>query len=175
MILRSALALVVMLALVACGGPTAGTAPGGVRVYNISARDASQIPLRVQDNVNSLRQAAGLSPVTLNPALTRSAKNHSRDMVKQNRPWWFGTDASSPLDRAARAGYTGQLLGEVVSETFETEGETLAAWMEDPATRAVILDPRAQDLGFAWEQERAGKIWWTLNVGAPSGFATAGL
>lgn len=170
-----ALAAALTLALTACGPTTPNTGPGGVKVYNISSRDAAQIPLRVQDSVNSLRQAAGAPPVTLNQPLTRAAQAHSNDMLRQNRPWWFGSDASSPLDRANRAGYNGQLLGEVVSETFETEGETLAAWMQDPATRAVILDPRAQDLGFAWEQERGGKIWWTLNVGAPFGVATAGL
>lgn len=159
------------LALAACGpGPTTTVGPGGVKVYKISSRDAGQIPSRIQDSVNSLRSAAGVSPVTLNPALNRSAEDHSRDMSQQNRPWWFGSDASSPLDRATRAGYDGFLVGEVVSETFETELETLAAWMEDPNTRAVILDERARDLGFAWHQERAGKIWWTLSLGAPRTF-----
>ena len=30
---------------------------------------------------------------------------------------------------------------------------------------AVILDPAATDLGFAWFQEPGGKIWWTLLTG----------
>jgi uncharacterized protein YkwD len=54
-------------------------------------------------------------------------------MSVQNRPWHFGSDGSSPLDRARRAGYTGTLLGELISETFESEVETLAAW---PRSRA---------------------------------------
>ena len=86
-------------------------------------------------------------------------------MSLQNRPWHFGSDGSSPLDRVARAGYTGQLIGENISETFETELQTLSAWMEMPDTRGVILDQRAQNMGFSWFQEPGGKIWWTLILG----------
>jgi uncharacterized protein YkwD len=57
------------------------------------------------------------------------------------------------------------MLGENISETYETELETLSAWMEEPATRNVLLDPSARDLGFAWHQEANGKIWWTLVMG----------
>ncbi len=57
------------------------------------------------------------------------------------------------------------MLGENISETFETELETLAAWMDEPDTRDVILERRASDMGFAWFQETSGKIWWTLIMG----------
>ena len=89
-------------------------------------------------------------------------------MSIQNRPWHFGSDGSSPLDRVRRVGYTGRLLGENISETYESELETLSAWMAQPDTREVILDRRGRDLGFAWFQEPNGKIWWTLIVGQPS-------
>ena len=69
------------------------------------------------------------------------------------------------LDRARRLSYAGDFLGEVISETFENELDTLSAWMENKNTRAVILDPNALDLGFSWYQETSGKIWWTLVVG----------
>ena len=59
------------------------------------------------------------------------------------------------------------MIGENISETYETELQTLAAWMENPETREVMLDPRARDLGFAWYQESSGKIWWTLITGQP--------
>ncbi|MCG6882770.1 MAG: CAP domain-containing protein, partial [Silicimonas sp.] len=60
-----------------------------------------------------------------------------------------------------------RLIGENISETYETELETLSAWMETPETREVMLDSRARDLGFAWHQESSGKIWWTLITGQP--------
>lgn len=62
-------------------------------------------------------------------------------------------------------GYPGMMLGETISETYETELETLSAWMEQPDTRDIILDERATDMGFAWYQESTGKLWWTLIMG----------
>jgi uncharacterized protein YkwD len=70
------------------------------------------------------------------------------------------------LVRVQRVGYTGRLIGELISETFETELETLSAWMAQADTRAVILDPAARFAGFAWFQEPGGKLWWTLVLGA---------
>ncbi|EKE44637.1 hypothetical protein OCGS_1475 [Oceaniovalibus guishaninsula JLT2003] len=133
--------------------------------YDISAADSGAIVLRMQDGVNAVRQAAGAQPVALNAQLNAAAATHSRDMSVQNRPWHFGSDGSSPLDRVRRVGYAGTLLGENISETYETEVETLAAWMADPATRGVVLDPQAREMGFAWFQEPNGKIWWTLLTG----------
>ena len=60
----------------------------------------------------------------------------------------------------------GQVLGEDISETFETESETLAAWMNVPDTREVLLSPEARQIGIAWLQEPTGKIWWTLLTGS---------
>ena len=110
--------------------------------------------------------ARGAAPLRLNAELNAAAETHSRDMSLQNRPWHFGSDGSSPLDRVARVGYPGQLLGENISESYEGELPTLAAWMDQADTRAVILDPNARQMGFAWFQEPAGKLWWTLNVGS---------
>jgi len=117
------------------------------------------------DSVNALRRAAGLGNLELNAQLNAAAATHSRDMAVQNRPWHFGSDGSSPIDRVQRAGYKLTMLGENISETFETELETLAAWMQQSDTRSVIVEPKARDMGFAWFQEPGGKIWWTLIVG----------
>ena len=159
------------IALSACmpsmgGGPKLG--PDGKplpQVYNTAAQGAGVIEYRLLESVNALRQARGRPPLTLNAQLNAAAATHSRDMSVQNRPWHFGSDGSSPLERVRRVGYSGKLLGELISETFETELETLATWMETPDMRGVILDPAARDIGFAWFQEQNGKIWWTLVTG----------
>ena len=75
-----------------------------------------------------------------------------------------------------RVGYTGRLLGELISETYETEIETLSVWMQSPDQRQVLLDPNATEIGLAWYQETNGKIWWTLVTGAgAAGAAMAGM
>jgi len=162
-------------ALAACSsGTSARIGADGLplpQVYKITAADTSDIQYRMLDSVNTLRQAAGVSPVQLDGQLNAAAATHSRDMSVQNRPWLFGSDGSSPLDRAQRVGFRGQIVGENISESYETELETLAAWMNQPDTRSVILDSNARRMGFAWFQEPAGKIWWTLNMGTDPSFA----
>ena len=135
------------------------------QVYKITPSEEGKIAYRVLDSVNVLRQAAGAAPLALNPQLNAAAATHSRDMSVQNRPWHFGSDGSSPIDRVRRAGYAGQLLGENISETYETDLQTLSSWMGLPDTRQVIMNPAARNLGFAWFQEPNGKIWWTLLTG----------
>ena len=131
----------------------------------LSPSDRGRVQFAVLDAANALRAARGTAPLALDPSLTAAAATHARDMAAQNRPWHFGSDGSSPPERAARAGYRGAFRGEAISESFESELETLAAWMEDPASREVVLDPQAREMGLAWHQERSGKLWWTLVTG----------
>ena len=158
------------LALSACvptRGPTLGADGKPLpQVYKIGQGDVGRLQLRMSDSVNALRQARGLAPLQLNANLNAAAATHARDMSVQNRPWHFGSDGSSPIQRAQRAGYAGTLLGELISETYETELETLTSWMAQRDTRDIILDGNARNLGFAWYQEASGKIWWTLLTGA---------
>lgn len=160
----------VFAGLTACaplgGGPTIGSDGRPLpQVYRIRAGDRNAVQFRMLDSVNALRSAAGLGALSFDSRLNAAAATHARDMSVQNRPWNFGSDGSSPIDRVQRVGFDGEFLGENISESFETELETLAAWMDDPNSRRVLLDPRASRVGFAWHQESNGKIWWTLITG----------
>jgi uncharacterized protein YkwD len=136
------------------------------RVYKINPGDERVVSFRLLDAVNTLRAARSLQALSFDASLNAAAATHARDMSVQNRPWHFGSDGSSPLLRVQRSGYTGRLVGELISETYETELETLSTWMAQPDTRAVIMDPAARLMGFAWFQEPSGKIWWTMVTGA---------
>mgnify|MGYP002655299242 CR=1 FL=1 len=157
----SAVLLCASLVLSACAGTGVSTGGGGPMM----ADDIGEIQFTALDSVNTLRGARGLQPLELNAQLNAAAATHSRDMAVQNRPWHFGSDGSSPIDRARRVGYTGKLLGELISETYQSELETLSDWMENPETRRVIMDPAASEMGFAFFQEPSGKIWWTMVTG----------
>lgn len=166
-----------IILILAVGATLAGCAPrtpgaqisaDGAAVpvaYTIGAAEAEAIPGRVLQQVNLLRQGSTAPALTLDPALNAAAAAHSRDMAAQNRAWHFGSDGSSPLDRAQRAGFSGELVGENISESYENDIATLQAWMETRDTRDVIMDPNARTLGVAWYQEPSKKIWWTLLTG----------
>ena len=129
--------------LTACNQPRATIGADGLptqQVYRITQQDRQEIPFRMLDSVNALRQARGVGNLQLDAQLTAAAATHSRDMAIQNRPWHFGSDGSSPLDRIRRVGYPGGLTGEAISETFETELETLAAYGSQQGTVADMLD-----------------------------------
>mgnify|MGYP003624324565 CR=1 FL=1 len=165
-ILSVLLAIAVTISACAPAAPQLGTDGKALpKAYRISARDTGKIQFRMLDSINALRAAADAPQVALNANLNAAAATHSKDMANQNRPWHFGSDGSSPIDRIARVGYSGGLVGETISETYESELETLAAWMEQPDTRRVLMSPDARNMGFAWFQEPNGKIWWTLVMG----------
>jgi uncharacterized protein YkwD len=146
--------------------PTLGTDGKPLpRVYKIKPGDERSVSFRLLDAVNTLRSAKALPQMSFDASLNAAAATHARDMSVQNRPWHFGSDGSSPLVRAQRSGFTGRLLGELISETYETELETLSTWMAQADTRAIIMDPLATRAGFSWFQEPGGKIWWTLLSG----------
>ncbi|WP_209426265.1 CAP domain-containing protein [Pararhodobacter sp. SW119] len=164
---------VALAALAACAPTTGGMrlGPDGrpvPTVYRIGAGDGPRVQARMRDGINAARARRGLRPVQLNDRLSSAAAAHARDMSRQGRPWHFGSDGSSPIDRANRAGYGGRFLGELISETFETELETLTAWLEARETRGLLLDPQMNEIGFAWYQETNGKLWWALTTGAAS-------
>ncbi|MEM6618861.1 MAG: CAP domain-containing protein [Pseudomonadota bacterium] len=160
---RMWLALVTAAFLAAC---TAPTDPNGPSIFRIRPGDAPKIQLRHVEAVNAVRQANGLGPVQLNAQLNAAAATHSRDMSRQNRPWHFGSDGSNPIERVARTGYAGRMLAENISETLESDLQTLEAWLRDPVTRMGILHPDARNIGFAWTQESNGKIWWVQVLGS---------
>ena len=158
-----------VLALAACAprslpqvGPDGQALPVA---YTITDREAQEIPLRVLQQINTLRANVGAPPLQLNPGLSAAATVHSRDMSTQNRAWHWGSDGSSPAERASRNSYYGRLIGENISETYENDVQTLTAWMATRDTRDVMMDPAARDLGFGWFQEPSGKLWWTLLTG----------
>lgn len=134
-------------------------------IYRIAPSQEIEVQYRTLDSVNALRLENGLGAVAFDERLNVAAAIHSRDMARQDRPWLFGSDRSTPVDRAQRAGFSGRLLGETVSETYETELQTLDAWMSQSDTRSIILAPNARLMGFAWFQEQDGRLWWTLNMG----------
>ena len=151
-----------------CAVPeSGGTTQGPIGITRYGPNDEARVQFAMLDSVNALRAATGARPLVLSPELNAAAKTHSIDMARQNRPWHFGSDGSSPLARVQRAGYRGGIAGEAISETYENDVQTLQAWMLEPGTKSVILDRAASHMGIAYFQQPDGKLWWTLVTGYP--------
>jgi len=171
----SALLMVSVLALSACETPAPAQTPLGSDgrplpvVVRITPADAPRVRQRMQDGLNTMRAQNGLGPLQPNAELASAAATHAQDLSFQSRPWHWGSDGSSPMQRAERAGYRGAFVGELISETCETEVETVNSWMTESETRQVILDRRANEVGVGWHQDSNGKLWWTVVLGEGSG------
>ncbi len=174
MIRPFAFLLVSVLALAACETTAPAQIPLGADgrplpvVVRINPADAPRVRQRVMEGLNTMRAQNGVGPLQPNAELASAAATHAQDMSFQSRPWHWGSDGSSPMQRTQRAGYRGTFVGELISETFETEVETVNAWMVEPETRQVILDRRANEAGVAWHQDENGKLWWVVVLGERS-------
>lgn len=157
------------LALGLLAGCETGPAVNSAGIYTLSERDRATVQYRMLDSVNFLRQSSGAAPVQLNERLNGAAQSHADDLSNQQRAWPFGSDGSNPYERLARSGYAGTLVSEVYSQSYESEMETLTAWIEDQAWGPEILNPDATDIGFAYHQDASGIIWWVLILGQAGG------
>ena len=168
------LGLILAAVVLAACDPTEGpvtSSPGAPSARDMA--DVNGIRFRQLDAVNALRAGRGLGQLRYSQALNSAAKTHARDMALQQRAWHFGTDRSNPQSRAARAGYSGLVLGENIAEAFEGDIVTLQNWLDRTESANVILNREATDFGFAWFRESSGKIWWVQMLGrGSSGFGS---
>ena len=156
----TAVLLSALLTLSACTEPSSGVYEGTTRSGNIASYSTDGIRLRHLDSINAMRVERGLPALQLSAELNAAAATHALDIYKQQRAWNFGSDRTSPQERADRAGFIGVVRGENVAETFRSEFFVLQTWLDDPASRASIFDPKITHVGYAWHQESNGKVWW---------------
>ena len=171
----NALLVSIFLTVSACTEAPTGIYEGTTQSGTISNFSAGGIRLRHLDSLNALRVERGLQPLQLSAQLNAAADTHARDMAAQQRAWNFGSDRTSPQERADRAGFAGIVRGENVAETFKSELFVLQTWLDDPASRASILDPQATHMGYGWYQESNGKVWWVEVLAENRPVLTAGL
>lgn len=159
-----------LLVLAACVSPNAAPrlGPAGEQAsqrYEITEKNLGAIRQRALETLNTTRAEHGRAALALDPRLTEAAMAQSRSMSQQRRAWHFDAKGTSPLDRAQRAGYGAGIVGEVVSDTYETEVQTIATWMGSPEQAAILTSPAGQAVGIGVQQDADGRNWWTLVMG----------
>jgi thermitase len=93
--------------------------------------------------INNARVNAGLTPLIQDPNLTALAKEHTEDMITENRLSHDGFE-----DRAARSGYS--YVGENVAMGVQTAQALVDAWLSSPGHRANIMNPAYRYSGLSY-------------------------
>ena len=106
-------------------------------------------------------------PLKMNAALQIAARCHTLDMLSQGGLDHTGSDGSSFGQRAKRAGYTGQPLGENIAAGNEQASRTVAQWMGSPGHCRNIMKAGADRVGIGYAADPTVRYthFWTLVPG----------
>lgn len=118
--------------------------------------------------INNARKDAGLPRLNVNAQLTASAQGHSDDMACHNLFSHTGSDGSSIYDRIVAAGYSPSDWGEIIYAGGSAQ-QAFDWWMNDPPHRAIILDPKMEDIGAGYTYVAGSEYggYFTVDFGRP--------
>jgi len=115
--------------------------------------------------VNQERSANGCGTVKINAKLATSARQHSADQAANDKMSHTGSDGSSFVQRAQRAGYQ-NAIGENVAAGYRTPAAVMEGWMNSPGHRANILNCQAKAIGIGVVAAADGTLYWTQVFGS---------
>jgi uncharacterized protein YkwD len=140
--------------------------------------DAPAVSRLILELVNKARAAgrrcggkpfAPVGPLVLDPALTRAALEHSRDMAQHDAFDHRGHDGSTPAARIDRAGFGAhRIVGENIAAGAMTPDEVTAGWLASPAHCENIMDGRFLLIGIGYAENRQTRsvVFWTQDFAA---------
>ena len=140
--------------------------------------DQTSVSRAILDLVNAARAAgrrcggknfAPVAPLALDPALTRAALEHSRDMAQRDAFDHRGRDGSTPSARVDRAGFGAhRIVGENIAAGAMTPGEVTEGWLASPAHCENIMDGRFTLIGIAYAENlhTPSAVFWTQDFAA---------
>jgi len=140
--------------------------------------DWQQVGKNVLQRVNEARaqpRTCGSRSFQAAPALSWNAKlgdaalAHSRDMAEQNYFSHQAPDGSQVSDRASRAGYRWQRIGENIAAGQGSEEQVMAGWLASPGHCSNIMNPDFTEMGaaYAMDKSSAAGSYWTQVFGKP--------
>lgn len=98
---------------------------------------------------NAKRAEYGLSPVSLNGALSAAAAAKAADMFANNYWAHNSPGGKTPWDFIIGAGYRYTLAGENLAKNFQTSDGVVDAWMNSETHKANIVKGGYKEVGFA--------------------------
>jgi uncharacterized protein YkwD len=99
-----------------------------------------------------------VKPLTWNDTLAVAAEAHVMDMYLHQYFSHISLDGSAPIQRAMKAGYKGNYIGENIAKEYYTITAVMAAWQQSEAHCKAMMDTLYTEMGAAvthgyWAQE----------------------
>jgi uncharacterized protein YkwD len=116
--------------------------------------------------INAYRTANGRNPVVLDERLSRAAAMQSAAQAGRSWIGHSGTGGSTPMARAASAGFHAKIASENVASGQKSFGDVLAFWKQSSGHRTNLLRPNVTAIGVAMAKNENGRAYWTLVLGA---------
>jgi uncharacterized protein YkwD len=116
--------------------------------------------------VNAFRAENGVKPLVLDARLSRAAAMQSEAQAGRSWIGHYGSDGSTPKDRAKRAGYHAKIASENVAAGQKSFSDVLRFWKKSSGHRSNLLRPSVIAAGVAMAKNKSGRPYWTLVLGA---------
>jgi uncharacterized protein YkwD len=140
--------------------------------------DADQIEARVLSLVNQARsqpRMCGIEaltaapPVRLNARLHAASAAHANEMARLNYFNHTGHDGRRVPERANRAGYAWQAIGENIASGQINAELAVQGWLKSPSHCANLMMSRYTEMGlaFAVNPQSDGGVYWVQVFGLP--------
>lgn len=135
-----------------------------------SIRNLDEVRRGILDAVNAARREKRLRPLFLDPRLNLAAQRHAEAMRDRG---FYGHDTPEGLtarDRVLGAGYAPRAVGENIAEGQFTVAEVMNGWLNSPAHRHNILEPRFTQLGVGLaigSFDARYRLLWVQDFGVP--------
>jgi uncharacterized protein YkwD len=167
-IARAAL-LAAALALAGCAGlMDRDPPPGDPSMYRGLAQPGAQLDTAAAASmISGYRRNNGLTPVALDPILTRLAQEQAGAMARHNK---MDHDVNGAFrTRIDGSGFDAKVAAENISAGYYTLAEAFSGWRDSPPHRANMLLGGATRMGIAavYAPGTKYKVFWSLILAAP--------
>jgi len=116
--------------------------------------------------VNLVRASKGLAPVTHNPNLSSIADGYACHMIEKSFfAHYDPATGHGPSDRALLGKYAFLEIGENLAAGQENASEVVDVWMKSDAHRAIILDPKWDEIGVGVQFGGEYGVYWVQEFG----------
>jgi uncharacterized YkwD family protein len=132
-------------------------APAPSQKANVNEAGLKAYEQQVVDLTNKERAKYGLPPLKVDLALSKVAREKSRDMAVNHYFSHNSPTYGSPFEMMKKFGISYTAAGENIAKGQRTPQEVVAAWMNSPGHRANILNKNYTHIGVGFEEN--GYIW----------------